>query len=178
MKKTLNVNIGGVAFTVDDDAYRALDQYLEDVRSRLEDSDPGEVMTDIESRIAELFSERITHRNQVVNIEMARHAMEVIGLPETFGERKSAPSGEGSFGGRETPPPYHEPRKLYRSRRDRIIGGVCGGIARYFDVDVTLVRVLFAVLFFTSVSLWIYIILWIVMPLAPESRSRSKSGRS
>ena len=178
MKRTLNVNIGGVAFTVDEDAYQVLDQYLQDVRSRLEGSDPGEVMADIESRIAELFSERITHRNQVVNIEMAHHAMEVIGRPDMFGERRSAPQEDGSFTGRETPPPYHEPRKLYRSRRDRIIGGVCGGIARYFDVDVTLVRVLFAVLFFTSVSLWIYIILWIVMPLARESRTSFKSGRS
>lgn len=178
MKKTLNVNIGGIAFTVDEDAYRTLDQYLEDVRSRLEGNDPNEVMTDIESRIAELFSEQITHRSQVVNIEMARHAIGVIGRPDTFGERKSTPSGESSFAGRETPPPYQEPRKLYRSRRNRIIGGVCGGIARYFDVDVTLVRVLFAILFFTSVSLWIYIILWIVIPQAPEKTTSSQYGRS
>ncbi len=178
MKKTLNVNIGGMAFTVDEDAYHALDRYLEDVRSRLEDNDPGEVTADIESRIAELFSERITHRSQVVNIDMARYAMEVIGRPDTFGERKTAPDGRSAFAGRETPPPYDEPRKLYRSRRDRIIGGVCGGIARYFDVDVTLVRVLFAVLFFTSVSLWIYIILWIVIPQAPENAASAKYDRA
>ena len=178
MKKTLNVNIGGLAFTIDEDAYRTLDQYLEDVRSRLEGNDPNEVMSDIESRIAELFSEQITHRSQVVSIEIARHAIGVIGRPDTFGERKSAPDGHSAFTNRETPPPYHEPKRLYRSKHDRIIGGVCGGIARYFDVDVTLVRVLFAVLFFTSVSLWIYIILWIVIPQTPEQTTSSQYGRS
>lgn len=75
-----------------------------------------------------------------------------------------------------------EPRRLYRSR-NRIIGGVCQGLADYFNVDVVLVRIiaLFA-LFCFSAGLWVYLILWIVVPLEPIDRNthynRNNSGRS
>jgi len=57
-------------------------------------------------------------------------------------------------------------KKLYRSRTDRKIWGVCGGLAKYFDIDPTIVRVIFvASLFVGSVGLWVYIIMAIVVPL-------------
>jgi phage shock protein PspC (stress-responsive transcriptional regulator) len=70
-------------------------------------------------------------------------------------------------------------KKLYRSTTDKKIGGVCGGLAEYFGVDPTLVRILFAILFFTTGSgALLYIILWIVMPEAPNGDyyDKAKNG--
>lgn len=62
-----------------------------------------------------------------------------------------------------------QPKTLYRSRRQRMIAGVCGGLAEYFNTDPTWIRLLFILLFFVGGSaLLIYLIMWIVVPLAPE----------
>jgi phage shock protein C len=62
-----------------------------------------------------------------------------------------------------------QPKRLYRSRTDSMIAGVCGGLAEYFDIDPTLVRLAFvAVLLLGGSAVLIYIIMWIVVPLEPE----------
>lgn len=65
-------------------------------------------------------------------------------------------------------------KKLYRSRSDEMIAGVCGGLADYFEIDPTIIRLLFVLLLFAGTGgFWIYIILWIVMPLQPENIDNS-----
>ncbi len=91
MKQTYSVNIGGRAYNIDADAYGLLDRYLNDISSRLNDS-VVESMDDIESRIADIFDERISSSMLVVNIEMVRRAMAIIGRPEMFG---AAPGRHG-----------------------------------------------------------------------------------
>jgi len=89
--------------------------------------------------------------------------MDRIGTPDDFG----APSEKGGYDYRRG---YdsHSPRKLYRSRSQNVISGVCGGIAEYFDIDVSLVRIISVLLVIPGgMSLWIYIILWIAIPLRP-----------
>lgn len=68
-----------------------------------------------------------------------------------------------------TPPPaYAAPKKLMRSRRDKKLGGVCAGLADYFDLDPTIVRVIwFLAVFFAGTGFLVYMVLWIVLPLAP-----------
>ncbi len=95
MKQTYNVNIGGRAYNIDADAYGLLDRYLDDISSRLNDSDV-ESMEDIEARIAEIFDEKMSSSMQVVNIEMVRRAMAVIGRPEMFGGQKRGFSHQAS----------------------------------------------------------------------------------
>ena len=161
MKKTLNVNIGSVVFTLDDDAYRALNDYYEDIRSRLHESERTGVMEDVESRTADIFREHLSTPNQVVTIDLVRRAIAIIGNPSTFGEHSR----------RHTPPRSEqesEPRRLYRSR-DAALGGVCAGVAKYFGLDTSLVRIATVLLvFFAGMSILVYIVLWIVLPLEPR----------
>jgi phage shock protein PspC (stress-responsive transcriptional regulator) len=163
MKQTYNVNIGGRAYNIDADAYSLLDRYLKDISSRLNDSDV-ESMDDIEARIADIFDERISSSMQVVNIEMVRRAMAIIGRPEMFGGQKRGFSHQQA----SVYPP--EPRRLYRSWSNRVIGGVCAGLGEYFNVDPTVLRIIAVILLLIPPfpALLAYIIMWIVVPQAPH----------
>lgn len=155
MKETINANIGSVAFTVDRDAYLLLQKYLDDVRSRLS-ANVAETMDDIERRFAEIFNERIASPMQVVTIAMVRTAIERMGEPADFGEQLR-PSSDQS--------PH---RMLRRSRTDRSIAGICAGLAEFFGADVTLIRIVTLLLIlFGGLSIWVYILLWIIIPEAP-----------
>ena len=163
MKETINVNIAQQAFTMDMDAYSTLTAYLEDIGRRLEPSDT-ETLSDIEARIAELFREKVTSPMMVITYATARSVMTQIGEPELFGEAyrpMSNHNGNRTF-------PGEQPRKLLRPRTNRSIAGVCSGMANYFNVDVTLVRIVFIVGFFAGFStVLLYIILWIVIGQEP-----------
>lgn len=158
MKETLHVNIGSVAFTLDEDAYRTLKHYLDEIKSRLEE-DTDEVMADIESRIAEILREKIASPMRVVTLEMVEATMEQIGSPDCFGRS----AGEAATAGEEE----EAPRKLRRSLHNRSIAGVCGGIGEFFDCDPTLVRlVCFLLIFCGGMSIYIYLLAWIIIPEA------------
>jgi len=155
-----------MAFTLNEDAYNVLGRYLDDIRSRITDDSADEIMEDIESRIADIFTETISGRSKIVDLPLVHTAMERIGTPDDFG----TPSGKGSYDYNRSYDPY-APRKLYRSRSQNVIGGVCGGIAEYFNMDVSLARIIsFLLLFLAGVSLWVYIILWIAVPLRPVDK--------
>ena len=87
MKETVNVNIGSQAFTLDEDAYRVLRSYLDDIRSRLPEYDT-ETMGDIEVRIAEIFREIVSSPMRVITLDTVRAAMHQMGAPSDFGERR------------------------------------------------------------------------------------------
>lgn len=84
MKETVNVNIGSQAFTLDEDAYRVLRNYLEDIRSRLPEYDT-ETMGDIEARIAEIFREIVSSPMRVITLDTVRQTMNRMGSPADFG---------------------------------------------------------------------------------------------
>lgn len=157
MKETIHVSIGSMAFTLDEDAYQVLSRYFADIRSRLPEEDT-ETMADIESRVAEIFRERVSSPMRVISLEVVRATMAQMGSPADFGEPRT-PTGDT---GQTTP------RHLYRSRTNRSIAGVCGGLADFFNVDATLIRLLTLLLvLFGGLSIWAYIILWIVIPEEP-----------
>lgn len=160
MKETINVNIAQQAFTMDMDAYSALNAYLDDVSRRLPESDT-ETMSDIESRIAEIFREKVPSPMMVITYGVVRSTMAQIGSPEDFGAANRPLNSEI--------PHYEAPNRFYRSRTDRSIAGVCGGMAAYFNIDSTLLRIL-AVLFIlvAGSTLWLYLILWLVIPYEPQ----------
>lgn len=167
MKETVNVNIGGVAFTIDDDACRALKTYLTKIEQRLPSEDK-ESLADIESRIAELLCEKISSPQRVVSLDQIKEVTQRVGDPETFGpapDTEQEDANEQSFVGGE--------RRLYRSRTNRSIAGVCGGLAQYLKVDTTLVRLAtFIFIFFGALSIWIYILMWIIIPEEPIETHR------
>ncbi|MBO6168980.1 MAG: PspC domain-containing protein [Bacteroidales bacterium] len=163
MKKVINAGIGGRSFTVDEDAYARLDSYLILFKSRLGSDSQGEVMADLESRIAELFAAEVGNGQRVVDLPLVEKVISQLGLPD--GSTMPGPELQDTA--------QKLPRKLYRDPLDRRIAGVCAGLAAYFDVDVVLVRVLMLVaLVAGSAGFWIYIILWIAVPKAtsPEQQ--------
>ena len=153
MKETISANVGGRAFTLDKDAYERLSNYLADVRSRI--SDPTEEMiTDIESGSADIFSQTLSSPLMVVTLQMVEATIRRMGSPEEFGPAPSTPKSENS-----------SPKTLRRSRDDRSIAGVCGGIGKFFNVDSSTIRiVVLLMLIFGGLSLWVYIILWLLIP--------------
>ncbi len=178
MKKTINANIGGFAFIVDEDAFKVLRRYLNEIDIRLEGEESREVLEDIERRIADIFNENITPRIQVVNIDLVKRAIAIIGNAEEFGEpHGQATTSECDY---EDTQSYSQERrkKLYRNRKNAVLGGVCAGIADYFNIDITLVRILtFILIFFGGISLWIYIILWIILPREPIRKFNLDNAR-
>lgn len=155
MNETINANIGQQAFTLDRNAYDRLTNYLNDVRSRLT-TDADEVMKDIEIRIAELFREWLPSAMMVVTLSMVERAIVRIGRPEEFGSKKQQSSTTTSC---------TSTKQLRRSRTNRSIAGICGGLAAYFGMDATLIRIAtFLLIFLGGMSLWVYIILWLIIP--------------
>ena len=156
MDRRIDVKIGSTAFTIEEGAYRALDNYLDDIRSRIDEAGAAEVMGDLEMRIADLLSGWLGNPSGVVDMYLVRRVQETIGRPEEFGELKQ-PTQQ---------PAEEEPKRLMRTSGDKVIGGVCGGIAKFTRIDPTLLRIATLLLMiFGGLSLWIYIILWIFMPI-------------
>ena len=162
MKETISVNLASQAFTFDKDAYRRLKEYLDAIRRRLPAGDP-EILNDVEARLAEIFRSRISSPMMVVTLQMVQGE-----LPT--GEKRDEASVDAESAS------CVSSRHLYRSRTNRSIAGVCGGIAEFFGIDSTILRLitLFLILF-GGLSLWVYIILWIVIPSEPLNCISSKS---
>ena len=168
MKETVNVNIASQAFTLDDDAYAVLRRYLDDIRRRLPQED-NNTMEDVEARIADIFRERLSSPMMVVSLASVQYAMEQLGQPDDFGGCTGEQIGE------QIGEPEPAPRKLYRSRSDRAIAGICGGLADYLRVDPLVIRLLtLFLILFGGLSIWIYIILWLVVPEEPQSINTRK----
>ncbi len=169
MKKTIKINLSGIIFNIDDDAYEKLKTYLDTISRHFSNKQESkEIIDDIESRIAELFQERVTGENQVITLEIVNKVIDIMGNPEDI-----ADSGEES----ERKSTFHESysghKRLYRDPENSVIGGVCGGLAAYFSVDSVIFRLLFVIFFFAGgASILVYIILWIVLPKAETAAQK------
>ena len=178
MKRTIQINLAGTIFNIDDDAYEILRDYLNAVERQFMSSVEGrEVMHDLEMRMSELFTERLKPLRQVISIDDVREVLKVLGAPEDIGGRPDgAPRYSQTYnsrynGGRRS-------RRMYRDGQDKSIGGVCSGLAYYFNTDPLLLRVLFIVGLFVGFGFLLYLILWIALPQAqsPEQISEMKTG--
>lgn len=158
MKKVVEVNIGGMNFTIEDDAYYKLKSYLERFEATLPDkSEAREIMEDVECRVAEIFQKERKYPNQVIDERIVDCVIACLGKIE-----------DGTNDNYEQNQPKMRPvKKLYRNPDDKKIEGVCSGLAAYFDIDVTIVRVVFLVAMLGyGATILAYIILWIIMPEA------------
>ena len=169
MKKTVNINLSGRVFYIDDDAYARLKEYLTKIEKYFKSQEGGEeIFKDIESRIAELLGDRISDKSGVVTMEMVEEVMGKMGQPEDFEDDETADNKK------EEEPKYEKftygraNKRLFRDVDSRVLGGVCSGIAAYLNMDPVLVRILFVLIMFVGVGIIIpiYIILWIVVPAA------------
>lgn len=230
MKKTVNVNIAAQAFTLDEDAYKALESYLDDIASRLPASDTGS-MDNIESRIARMFGSHVNAGRQIVSLASIDEVKDAIGRPESFGRRRdesascadtlphtdaeqiiedaevvslrpssvadmqpvhhptpvqhspqsspAAVEAVQSVAERPQPTlptlsdaaqeqPYDYPTHLYRSREERMLAGVCGGLSKYINYPVGTVRAVAVILALPALlSVFAYFILWYLLPEEP-----------
>lgn len=170
MKKTFTINISGSIFHIDDDAFEKLQRYLHMLNRHFGVAVEGqEILQDIESRIAELFIEKTGNKVEVITDDMVEEVIARMGKPEDFmepGEEESAAKTQA-----EAVSPDGEQkirRRLYRDGDSRVLGGVCSGMAAYFNMDVVILRVIFFLLFFVigPFNLLLYLILWIAVPKA------------
>ncbi len=163
MKKVIVANIGGKSFTIDEDAFAQLKNYFDTFRATIDNpQDADEVMEDIEVRAAEILREQLQNEMQSVNCTMVSRVIAQLGTPE--GAPKAGQAKTGNPSATHVP---HRSRRLYRDIDNKMIGGVCSGIAAYLNVDAVVVRLitLFA-LILGGTSFWVYIILWVVVPAA------------
>ncbi|MFV0467947.1 MAG: PspC domain-containing protein [Dysgonomonas sp.] len=163
MKKVIDINIGGTNFAMEDDAFIRLKTYLSKFEATISNpEDVKEVMEDIELRVAEIFQKELKNSNQVIGEALVDKVIECLGEVDEMPRGKSENTGNT--------PPFESAtlnKRLYRDVDDKKIAGICSGVAAYFNVDVTLVRVLFLVAVVCySTGFWLYIILWIAVPEA------------
>lgn len=171
MKKIININLSGRVIPIEDSAYEKLQEYIESLRRYFANEEGrDEIINDIESRIAELMSEKVRKGADSITDEDVNEIANSMGRPEDFeGEEvkeQSFSSSNTSQQSAQTEAPPKVKRGLYRDTSDKFIGGVCSGIAAYLNVDPTIVRILFAIITFGGFGLGIlaYIIMWIVLP--------------
>ena len=161
MKRVTNACVGGRNFTLNDDAYNRLDAYLRHFKDKLTvpETQKGEVMEEIEGRIADLFYQEVGDTSRVVTLPMVEKVVSMLGMPD--GSAETGYTYTSAF------PEDKVPKKLYRDMDNKGVAGVCAGLAQYFDIDVTIIRVIMLVALLAGTSgFWIYLVLWIAVPRA------------
>jgi phage shock protein PspC (stress-responsive transcriptional regulator) len=173
MNKVVNVNLSGNAYQVEEDGYATLDEYLESARLRLQGNpDLEEIMDDLEQSVADKMNRFLNARKTVVTSLEVRQIVEEMG-PVDGTVEGDAKAGEQDSAQQESGSGYEEEpdvRKLYKltSGDEKMLTGVCAGLAAYFGIDVTIVRIVFIALAFASAGLVIlfYLLLALIVPSA------------
>lgn len=162
MKKIVEVAIAGVPFTLEDDAYDLLKEYLARFEKTMSnEQERREVMEDVEARVAEIFMNEKKYPQQIIDIKHVKYVINQLGEVEDMEKQEEANVYESQDFTKESKPLYK--KKLYRDPDNKKIAGVCAGLAIYFGIDVTIVRLIFALFLIAyGTTLWVYLILWIV----------------
>lgn len=170
MNKTVNINLAGIFFHIDEDAYLKLQRYLEAIKHSFTDSQGrDEIIADIEARIAELFTEYVQSSKKVIGIKEVDDVIAVMGQPEDYLVDDEIfddePDTDFHKKSRTT---YTGSKKLFRDTDNSYIGGVASGLGHYFGIDAIWLRLLWVLLAFGSggTFIFIYILFWILVPEA------------
>lgn len=176
MKKVININFQGRVIPIEETAFDLLKQYIDSLRSYFaREEGRDEIINDIESRIAELFSERLKKGAVCITDEDVNQISASIGRPEDFDDDGGS-TGTQEPAGEETKQSQQQQQsqagasgqyatgrgRLYRNTDDKILGGVCSGLANYLGVDPVILRIVFVLLI--APLFWVYILLWIIVP--------------
>jgi phage shock protein PspC (stress-responsive transcriptional regulator) len=168
MNQTVTANISGIVFHIEIDAYDKLKIYLAEIKKHFENADEREeIMADIEARIAEIFKSKLNDQVQVITNANVEEVIQLMGQPEDFADNKDEDEKNQN---QQTN--YTTGKRVYRSGDDKILAGVCSGIAAYFGFDPIWLRLVFAIAFFVfGFGFPLYIILWIIIP---EAKTRAQ----
>lgn len=181
MQRIIQINIAGRVLPIEEDAYTMLKDYLQSLERQFRPEEGKEIIEDIENRIAELFAIRLQGGSPAIDRSDVQKVISTLGAPSDLNDgatRGPGGSTQSSYGGGgyhygagyQQFRPSHD--RLLRNPYDKMIGGVCSGIAQYFDIDPVIVRLVMVVMFLTfGIGLIAYLIAWAVIPPA---RSREE----
>ena len=169
MNKTVNINLGGLVFHIDEDAFQKLTNYFDAIKRSLSNtSGQDEIIKDIEIRIGELISEKHTSDKQVISLREVEEIISIMGQPEDYRIEGDEPI--------EAEPIYTNTKitkKLYRDEENAAIGGVLAGLGHYFGIDKAWLRVILLIMVFAwGTGFVAYVILWIAMPAAKTTSEK------
>ena len=157
MKKTFTISLGHSVFNVEEDAYDVLKIYLDSIKNYFQKMEnDSEIISDFELRIAENFSSKLSSGKQYINLTDVKEVIQIMGSLDDFQEIYDDDQTE------DVKEEKKDNNKLYRDSSNRIIAGVCSGIAEYFKIDPIIVRILFFIA--VPLNLIVYIIFWIGIP--------------
>ncbi len=161
MNKTVTINLGGIVFHIDEDAYQKLSRYFDAIKRSLNNSSgQDEIIKDIEMRVSELLGEKLLSDKHVIGLKEIDEMIAVMGQPEDY-VIEDEPKGESEY------TTHKKSKKLYRDKDKGMIGGVAAGLSHYLGIDVVWIRVLLLLFFFGfGTGILAYIILWIATPEA------------
>jgi len=162
MKKTLDINIRGIVFHIDEDAYEKLNKYLSEINAHFRSKKSREdIINDIENRVVELFQQKLNDKKQVITLEDVDEVIGVMGHPSDFDQdsEEETTTNMGSH--------HKRSRRLFRDVDNRMIGGVCSGLGAYTNVDSMWFRIAFVVsVLIGGAGILVYLVLWIITPPA------------
>lgn len=186
MQKIIQITISGQLIPIEEDAYSQLADYIRTLQLQFANEEgKDEIIQDIENRIAELFSIRLNSGAHAIDGEDVQKVVDTLGRASDINQEQTDTATKrylpGPYTGAKKSKYNHSgSRRLFRDGSDKILGGVCSGLAHHFDLDVTLVRLIFAILIFISfgTASLVYIVAWIVTPIAktPEDVAAMTSG--
>ena len=177
MNKTININLAGIIFHIDEVAFNRLNSYLNSIKAYFKGQEGAdEIMSDIESRIAELFNDRMASEKQVITLADVESVIGVMGQAEDYAgeDGREEYQEDSTYATSESSSSGNKRRKrIFRHPDEKILGGVCGGVAAYLNIDPIWLRLAFVL----SVILWgtgilFYLILWIIIPEAKTTAEK------
>ena len=170
MQRIIQITIGGRVISIEERAYAELNDYITLLEKQFAgETGRDEIILDIENRISELFAIRLEGGAHAIDRMDVQKVIATLGHPNELNEEPIPGAGKQTYQQSYYGQQAYEPttRRLYRNPNDKMLGGVCSGIASYFDIDTVLVRLIFAIMFFTAgIGLLAYILAWIIVPVA------------
>ena len=190
MKTTVSIHLGGHLMHAEEDAHRQLVQYLDSIKRHLDNTEGREeILSDIESRFAELIVDRWSGKSGVITLNDVESVIQILGSPsqwtegpvDAFSDHESLTGKRPGSGDRfDYQGDIPAPKRLFRDGSRRVIGGVSAGLAAYFGLDLALVRVVVLLLgLFTGIGVFAYLVLWVAVPKARSTADRlAMQGRA
>jgi phage shock protein PspC (stress-responsive transcriptional regulator) len=173
MNKILNINLGGLPFTIDDDAFEALDKYMSTIKRHFaKSSECEEIIQDIEARVAELFMEHLKGQ-PIISMKEVNKVIEIMGRPEEFIGDHDEEHDHNHQAQADAKSNFKTGKRLFRDAENGKLGGVCAGLSAYFGIeDPVWLRLAFIISVFTGFGVLLYILLWIAIPESKTAADR------
>lgn len=167
MKKTFSINLNGLLFNIDEDAFEKLNSYLKTLKKHFKNTDGGDdIVTDIEARIAEILKTRVKDLQQIVGISDVDYTIETLGQPFEMDE-------ENEMGSTKKSKRSYSKKRIFRDPENQILGGVASGLAAYVNIDLVIIRLIFVLsILIGGVGIIIYLTLWALTPYASTTAEK------